>query len=354
MSLAGHGAYRNLLDKSWELGGRLPNDQSIMWRYAMARSPEEFESVRAEVMQMFIASEDGKWLINDTLMEEWLNADEWYKKKSAAGTRGANSRWGNNQPPDIDGYVMADVCDSDGTAITNQCQSDGTEKQTQWQNMAPYITLQDNTVSISSKESMRDKKSTREEREAAKTDERYGPFVDQLSRYWKAKNPELAFKMTPACGAQLKKFLKDNPKLTEDQFYRCLVNRYKSDMNHTQKVNRWIGRIGEFFDGPLDKFWKPINGENGNGKQSPGDRRLINNFKNIIGSPVVDTGTDTAQRLAAAPTERFAGFATPRPQAKADLDAGGHQAPIRDATTGSPANGGEPEIILPGNGRKGV
>lgn len=98
MSLAAKGAYRGLIDKGWELGGRIPNDPEIMWRYAGALSAEEFAAVADQVLSCFTVSEDGKWLTNETLTEEWEATDDYFedlgKKRSEAGKKGNEKRWG--------------------------------------------------------------------------------------------------------------------------------------------------------------------------------------------------------------------------------------------------------------------
>ena len=97
MSLAAQGAYRNLLDAAWQQGGRLPNLPAVLWKYALAQSPEEFAAVAAQVLAMFTVSECGNWLSNETLMEECADrltfADELSRKRSEAGRKGNRKRW---------------------------------------------------------------------------------------------------------------------------------------------------------------------------------------------------------------------------------------------------------------------
>ncbi len=97
MSLAAQGAYRNLLDAAWQQGGRLPNVPGLLWKYALAQSPEEFAAVSAPVLAMFTVSECGNWLSNETLMEECADrdtyADELSRKRSEAGKKGNRTRW---------------------------------------------------------------------------------------------------------------------------------------------------------------------------------------------------------------------------------------------------------------------
>ena len=106
MPLAAQGAYRNLLDAAWQQGGRLPNLPAVLWKYALAQSPEEFAAVSAQVLAMFTVSECGNWLSNETLMEECADrttfAEELSRKRSEAGKRGSAARWSHTETPDQD------------------------------------------------------------------------------------------------------------------------------------------------------------------------------------------------------------------------------------------------------------
>lgn len=101
-------------------------------------------------------------------------------------------------------------------------------------------------------------KELKEEPRSSKTDSRYEPFVEALSKYWKHKNPELKFTVSKADGKNLKLFLAANSDVTIEQFQTCLQHRGRSDVVHSQAICRWIGRTLEFFNGPLDQFWKPL------------------------------------------------------------------------------------------------
>jgi uncharacterized protein YdaU (DUF1376 family) len=104
MPLAAQGAYRNLLDAAWQQGGRLPNVPSVLWKYALAQSPEEFAAVSAPVLAMFTVSECGNWLSNETLLEECADrttfADELSRKRSEAGKKGSAARWSRDDKTD--------------------------------------------------------------------------------------------------------------------------------------------------------------------------------------------------------------------------------------------------------------
>ncbi|MFL6313729.1 MAG: DUF1376 domain-containing protein [Terriglobales bacterium] len=112
MPLAAQGAYRNLLDAAWQQGGRLPNLPAVLWKYALAQSPEEFAAVAAPVLAMFTVSECGNWLSNETLMEECADrttfADELSRKRSEAGKKGSAARWASDSK--LDGKADGKTC----------------------------------------------------------------------------------------------------------------------------------------------------------------------------------------------------------------------------------------------------
>jgi uncharacterized protein YdaU (DUF1376 family) len=104
MSLAAQGAYRNLLDAAWQQGCRLPNLPALLWKYALAQSPEEFATLAPQVMPMFTVSDDGQWLTNETLTEECAGrvefSEELSRKRSEAGRKGNAVRWGAESSQD--------------------------------------------------------------------------------------------------------------------------------------------------------------------------------------------------------------------------------------------------------------
>lgn len=62
--------------------------------------------------------------------------------------------------------------------------------------------------------------------------------------------------------------LKATPNWPDQQFIMCLDNLAKSEcVPKGQRPRQWLGRLSEFMHSPLDRFWKPVNGNgvNGNG-----------------------------------------------------------------------------------------
>ena len=99
--------------------------------------------------------------------------------------------------------------------------------------------------------------------EAAKS--RHAEFKSAISRYWESKNPGIEMPWGPAEGKNLEMWLREAPTTTLDQFKGFLRNRYKSEVNHTERPSRWIGSVTGYANGPLDRFGKPLNGGKSNG-----------------------------------------------------------------------------------------
>lgn len=92
-------------------------------------------------------------------------------------------------------------------------------------------------------------------------------LLDMLKKYWDARNPSLPFSMNGADGKAVAKFLKDHPEWGAEIWLQALRNRFKSDVIHTQPIYRWIERLGDFIETPLDRFNKPmLHGGGANGK----------------------------------------------------------------------------------------
>ena len=53
-------------------------------------------------------------------------------------------------------------------------------------------------------------------------------------------------------------WLKESPNTSLEQFTAFLRNRFKSDVNHTERPSRWIRSVTGYAGGPLDRFSKPL------------------------------------------------------------------------------------------------
>lgn len=99
----------------------------------------------------------------------------------------------------------------------------------------------------------------------SESSERYRVFVDDIKKYWDYLNPSLDFSMNGKDGAQFMLFLKDHPKWTQTEWLTALRNRAISVIkfkhaSRTQPHWVWIGRLADYFDGPLNEYNKPVGG----------------------------------------------------------------------------------------------
>lgn len=96
MSLAARGAYIELLDyQSKQQNGLIPNQPDLIWKFVNAESPAEWEAVRDKVLLMFTATEDGKFLFNETQREVLNERNERSKTNSLNGTKGNEKKYGH-------------------------------------------------------------------------------------------------------------------------------------------------------------------------------------------------------------------------------------------------------------------
>lgn len=124
-----------------------------------------------------------------------------------------------------------------------------------------------------------------------KADSRHSPFRESLSLYWKHKNPALGEIPWDASEAkQLAGMLAANPTLTHDTLKILLQNRARSDVNHQERVRKWIGSLTDYAGGPLDRYGKPKG--NGNGTKSERTFDNINAALNILAANHAGSGSN--------------------------------------------------------------
>ena len=100
MSLAGQGAYINLLAVAWDSDpiATIPNQPDKLWKLAGAM-PEEWTVIKDEVLESFEPfDEDSTRLVNKRLRRQWLELKEFSEMASDRGKKGAAGRWSKDTP----------------------------------------------------------------------------------------------------------------------------------------------------------------------------------------------------------------------------------------------------------------
>jgi uncharacterized protein YdaU (DUF1376 family) len=106
LSLAEQGAYLNLCFRSWQEqpGCLLPNDDSLLWRKANARSKAEWLRVKKGVLKRWETTTDGKWIwhkvVRDTFEDTKARYDKAVEAGRAAGRASARARHNLNKDND--------------------------------------------------------------------------------------------------------------------------------------------------------------------------------------------------------------------------------------------------------------
>jgi hypothetical protein len=93
--------------------------------------------------------------------------------------------------------------------------------------------------------------------------ERRHALIDDLKIYWDCLNKGFPFCFTAKDSVAVSNFLKGHRAWTHVEWRQALNNRARSEINKSQPIYLWIGRLHEYAAGPLDKFMKPM--EHGGG-----------------------------------------------------------------------------------------
>jgi uncharacterized protein YdaU (DUF1376 family) len=123
MTLAGLGAYLNLLCTAWDSDpiGTLPIDPEKIRRLAGA-TVEEWAQIKDEVVENFVLFEhDPTRFVNKRLRQQWQELANYHEKLSQTaserGKRGAQKRWGKKTDSTAKDVEPTESTDSDSVDI---------------------------------------------------------------------------------------------------------------------------------------------------------------------------------------------------------------------------------------------
>lgn len=224
-----HGAYLLLLFDYWR-NGALPDDDAVLAQVCRL-GPDAWSIHQAVLRSFFKKGEDG--LLHQKRIDEELAKAQLNRSISVAkAKKAAEARWGANAP-------------SIAQAVLDQCPSPSPIKTTSSVASAPA------------------------KREA---DPRHKEFKKACEAY--AKHKQVTFVWGPSEAKQLHLLLAASPGMTLEVFQRCLTNRAKSDVVHSERPHMWLANVGRFETAPLNKFNQPVIVSQGNGT-GPSSPRYI-------------------------------------------------------------------------------
>jgi uncharacterized protein YdaU (DUF1376 family) len=242
------GAYLHLLMHQWRVGA-LPVNTETRRRIARVER-EAWGNTWAILERFFTRTEVG--YTQPRLELEKLKSQQNREKFSNRGKLAAERRWAKP-------VASAEQGTSNAQAILTACSS----------------------PSPSPSSSEREQKTPRVKRDV---DLRHTEFRKFIGVYWSHKNPALRMPWDATEAKQLNSFLAANPTLGVDAFKELLNRRAKSEVNHAERPRVWISNITNYAGGPLNKFNKPMRGENHGARQRITDRsaeREAANFSQI-------------------------------------------------------------------------
>jgi hypothetical protein len=136
---------------------------------------------------------------------------------------------------------------------------------------------------------------------AVEPDARHMQFKEILNEYWKSKNAN-EMPWDGSEGKALSLLLQANPALTSDTFRTCLRNRYKSAVNHAERIRVWLAVVTNYSLGPLTQYKTPQGNGHGHNQENRGAavgrvQRSIDAFReaarrSIEGEDRPDVGQD--------------------------------------------------------------
>lgn len=108
---------------------------------------------------------------------------------------------------------------------------------------------------------------------------RHAEFKAIIGEYWDSKNAGVQMPWDGREGKHLEMFLRAAPDITAAQFRGFLRNRFKSEVNHSERASQWIDWVASYAAGPIDRFGKTIHQEGTNGANQPSaaKQRVDNN-----------------------------------------------------------------------------
>ena len=248
MTLEEEGAYIRALAFCWREGS-IPADEKRLSVLLKGGSREVLSSVK---QRFKISPSDPQRLVHGRLDLERQKQKEWRVKSSEAGKKTGKVRREkklNNEPTLNSGLGL--VKPKVNSSSSSSSSSIPIKKE---QKQKPTVEATPQTEGERVKQT-----------KTALIKSRHDAFKEAIKKYWAVKNPDVEMPWGPAEGKTLAIWLKESPTTTLEQFIAWLRNRFKSEVNHTDRPSKWIRNVTMFASGPIDRFGKPLSLKNMNG-----------------------------------------------------------------------------------------
>ena len=223
-SLLERGIYHELLDEQWAEGCIYETSLPEI----LGNSKQVLASAKQVLTMCFSEISPGVWQ-NSTLEEQRTENDKIRSKRKIAGKLGAEAK--------IESLASAKQV----LASAGKCHIEEKRRE-------------EKRSTLSSLDST--EKSEKREKREKPTDPRRKEFIDDLKGHWDAMNhgsPEFA--MDAADGNQIRLFLSKWKDLAREDWRKALKNRrMSSNVISTEAIHRWLPRLLEYANGPLNQF----------------------------------------------------------------------------------------------------
>lgn len=245
-------------------------------------------SIAQELLsEFFTVEEDSRWHQKRADIEKIL----WQGKQLKAQEKAKNAaaaRWGNDAPsiPQVMPTPCPSPSPSPSPLTTKDLKSypppltlvsDGTKEEAARLKALEKAAAKEVRAAVDAAAKVKVKKILDARKVAAKkaapptkTDAvraRHTEFKVAIFEYWKSNN-EVDCPWQGPEGMQLEMWLQSSPTVTVTQFKKMLRNRYRSEVNHSDRPSVWLKDITKFANHPIDRFGQPLvaGGNKANGK----------------------------------------------------------------------------------------
>jgi uncharacterized protein YdaU (DUF1376 family) len=269
------GAYLHLLMHEWK-NGSLPADTESLRR--IARVERDAWSNAWAVLERFFDHASG--IPIQMNLERIRNG--WNEKKAVAtekATNAAKKRW-KDAPSNA--QALPQPCPSSSPSPIKQLQKPSRDKREGELSTEEKVELAVSEAHRKAEEKSRIAEAVRQAkadmREKAKqakrpsksavAESRHKEFKSAVALYWQSKNPEVEMPWGGPEGQALEIWLRECPATNVEQFRAMLRNRFKSDVNHTDRPSTWIRNISSYAEESLDRYSKPRSLGDSNGSRN--------------------------------------------------------------------------------------